>query len=297
MKDKIKIIKEDFVEWNINPSMKCLKINDRIYDKNIIVSPCAAEHWISTDLFKFRLYCQKKQIHVTGVCPINQIPLFSLFSDDIAIVEDNPSWYEYKHATTNGSSVKKISDDHVDIENGNFRTVFSSEISDDEVIENYKQKTVCILKSAYDLFRKIKHELSSGIIVIECKQEFKYALKRCLSNEDLPISGFDYSFQKDLLDKVGKENYMSTQILASNFLNWQYICYGGASNLMCVLPVKYLVLRDPTLNNSVIKIVQGFMKAKGYEKIPFFNGITNPGKLIGDFKILKNWDRPEIIEC
>lgn len=287
MRDKIRVMDDYYLPWTANAEFKSLAIQPRHHEQDIVVSPCGAEHWISTDLFKFRIYAERQQWHVTGLCPKNQIPLFSQFCDEIVIVDDNPCWYDL--ATSNGSLVSHLHEQQVNIEAGGLRSRFSTAVSDQEVIDRFKTKEVVILRSSYDLFRSIKHELPSKVIVVEYKKEHN---RRNLNGID--TIGSDHRFQRELIQKIGKDNYMAIQILASNFLNWQFMCSGGSSNLMCVLPVKYLFLKDSTINQSVETIVKGFMTARGCDGMPCFNSFKCPSEIDRGFDLLSSLEKPEL---
>ena len=55
---------------------------------------------------------------------------------------------------------------------------------------------------------------------------------------------------------------MSLQVLCSLLLDWQYICSGGSSNLLPILPIKYLSAWDSTYTNTTRTILRELSVAK-----------------------------------
>ena len=243
-----------------------LHIHERIYDDQIVISPCDSEYWISTDLFKFKIYADRNKQHVIGVCSYNQIPHFSLFCDEIWLTTAKPAWYQ-DHSNNNIHTGRfRQRHDYINIENGVFRNAFMSKISDAEVVETYAYKTIYLMESSYKKFLEIESTLPRNIIVAEAKQKRHHAFLIFLESLG-DIVGVRQDFQRELVSRV-TDHYMAIQILASNVLNWQFFCIGGSSNLMCVLPVKIIAMKDQTINESVLRIVYGFMEKRGLLNIP-----------------------------
>jgi len=270
-------------------SLGKLNIRPRVHARELVVSPCNYEHWISTDLFKFRLYAERQELHVIGICSFNQIPLFSLFCDEVILIEAKPTWYINDGVTINGARHRMK---YQNIEDSPLRREFARIISDEEVVERFAYRTVYFLQSAYDVFLGVQKELPSDRIVVEYK-EVKNGKPKIVS--DL-LLGEDRQFQKDLIAQIGHDNYMTVQIMASAYLNWQFLCLGGSSNLMCVLPVKSLCFRDRTINYSVEKIVSGFMMARcNIKNIPSCHGEKDSARILEDFALLtKFWPVPTL---
>ena len=145
------------------------------------------------------------------------------------------------------------------VERGHFRQVFSG-LATEKVIQRYQRRKVHILESAYDKFQSLN--LPSNRIICEIKpgrtawsggwvrEEMKFL--------NLPmVEGIDYEFQRKLLKITGPENYMATQILASKYLNWQYICIGGSALLFSVIPAKSILLAEQSIKESDKEIVAG----------------------------------------
>lgn len=228
-----------------------IKLNPRVFDHTIQISPCGMEHWISTDLFKFRIYAEQQKWHVVGFCPKNYIPHYSLFCDEIVIVKDRPGLYvgfSVNGFPTGRKDIKNIED-----KNLSPRKEFQ-QIPDEEAIARFKHRKIYLLRSVYEKFLSL--DLPADKVVCEIKEGDP--LREVVGAMNLPMAlGVDYEYQRGLLRNIGCDNYMSTQILASKHLNWQFLCAGGSSNLFSVIPAKTIYLQDQTLNHSVAAIVNG----------------------------------------
>ena len=295
-----------------------LIINQRIHDKQIVVTPCHSEHWISTDLFKFRIYCDKNEMHVIGICSRNQIPMYSIFCDEIWLVRSKPRWYSGH--TLNGIHVRgrfRKRTDYCDIEQGEFRRKFMLAISDEEVVDRFSDSVMYFLESGWKKFSSLREKLPTNVVMSEIKSASRVVRephlesgKKCFRGlEKIPFVGIDQQFQISLVEKTGIDHYMTVQIMASNFLNWQFFCLGGSSNLMCILPVRLLFMNDHRcVNESVGNIVRGFMLRKhGIAKLPYVNMVdemfprrgeatVNEEMLKESFTLLSNdYSIPELI--
>jgi len=263
--DQIKIVSDMSLKWDSRFKSNILNLNPKIHEKEIIVSPCADEHWISTDLFKFRIYAEQNNLHVIGICSKNQIPFFSLFCDDVVLVKSDQHWYDEDYSS---NGVYHHFKNKTDIEHGSIRGDFKK-ILDEDVIAKFCYRKICILESSYDKF--VSLNLPSDLIVVEFKESSVFPIQD-VKNFTLKTVGLDRQFQKDLLKKTHHEDYMSIQILASTTLNWQYLCCGGSGNLMSVIPMKLLSLQDQTIDDSVENIVRSFAEIRyGNRKIPIIN--------------------------
>jgi hypothetical protein len=260
-------------------TLNSITINLRIHSDEIKVSPCANEHWISTDLFKFRLWAEQEQKHVIGFCAKNQIPLYSLFCDEIVLISAKPVWYQKGHDSWNGLSFwDRYPNYIVDIEHGPIREQFE-QISNQEVIDRFSYSKIYFLESAYNKFLVIKDSLPIDVMVAEFKSGHILDTATFTS-----VVGLDYVFQRDLIDKVSVDDYMSAQILGSRLLNWQFLCWGGSSNLMCVLPVQAIALKDQTIFHSVEAIIRGFTKVRQQTQLfPYINHIPDITQLTTAF--------------
>ena len=215
-----------------------------------------------------------------------------MFCDEIILVKDKPSWYS--GGATNAGFGHKAA---MDIEWGPMRQVFSS-ISNWRVVEKFKHRKIHICESAYNKFHAL--ELPKDLLVCEVRaHDF---LREPIASLGLPMAvGIDYQFQKNLIETVGEDNYMSTQILASKYLNWQFFCVCGSANLFSVIPAKSIFLRDGLINQSVKSIVKrlsphAFWPAcfewtdRGFEKYIDYDNVMNAFKEMSavevDFEIV-----------
>ena len=235
-----------------------LIIKPQIYDEFVSVNPCSNENWISTDLFKFRLWAERNKKHVIGNCCYNQIPLYSLFCDELIITKSFfQNWYDHAGSY---SKIKKIvgGKNYIDIE---YKRDFFQNISDEDAASNFTNKEIYILKSAYDkfIFDDINYK---DIIICELKDRTDQRMKdKICSTKNMfknKLYCYDkkHKIQKHIMELSTQNHYMSYQILGSLLKNWQFLCCGGSSNLMCVLPIKSLFYNDFTMNNSVQTIIQ-----------------------------------------
>lgn len=234
-----------------------LVLKPRAYDSFVSVNPCNDENWISTDLFKFRLWAERNKKHVIGNCSYNQIPMYSLFCDELIITKHFfQNWYD--HSGSYSKVEKIVKKNYIDIE---YKRDFFQNISDQEAATEFTNKKIYILKSVYDKFilDDIKYK---NVIICELKyrtnQKMKNKIcsaKHILKNE-LHCYNKNNLIQKRIMEVSTQNHYMSYQILGSLLKNWQFLCCGGSSNLMCVLPIKSLFYCDYTMNNSVQTIIQ-----------------------------------------
>lgn len=246
-------------------SLGKVRFRPRQFEKEICVNPCMDEHWISTDLFKFKLYAEQIERHVIGFCSQNQIPHFSLFCDEVVLLKSNPTWYQGDY--TGHGNIMPNGYNLTDIENPDgIRADFSRVISDEAVIKRFSNREISILKSDYELFESL--ELPNNIIVMEVKDRcYCRSQLQKIFKSHLPVVGLNRDFQTELLKRVSAKSYMAIQILASNYLNWQFICCEGSSNLMGVLPVKTLLLSEQLITHSFANIVHGLHGGN----IPYIN--------------------------
>lgn len=282
---------------------KTIQINTRRYEDEIVISPNQDEHWFSVDFFNFRIWAERHQKHVVGITSLNYVPQFSQFCDEIVIVPANCKWYSGSY-TWNGiaSDASRLKHRIVNIER--MAHVFREEVTDQQVVERFANRKIYILRSAYKIFESL--DLPSDLIVIEAKN--KHNIFHSILNMKQPnVVGLGDGFQSSILEKTTTSHYLSTQILASNLLNWQFVCIHGSSNLMCTLPVKTLVLYDQTIKQHTINIVRGLNINK---TIPFMSSVDNKSlfcvpnferfltydNLMAAFEILtKEWNPPEIV--
>lgn len=283
----------ELIPWPAFPSFRSVRLTDRQCESTIFISPCRKEHWISTDIYKVRLYCEKHDIRIVTFGSLNHFPFYSLFSDEVVVSSphDAPSWYE-DPLTCRG----RYSSNNIDLppvqfvdvdghhERSELREKSVEEISDFEVIDRFSHKTIHLLKSAYEVFLSLDLEPHQRVVEakrLEHEVPFLEAAKK-QTTFDFKGASDDMSFQKGLLEKTTRNHYMTMQILASNLLDWQFFCCGGASNLMCVLPIKTLFFVDDTMNFSVQAVTRGFylsQHGKAARKCPIVLGIHHAKEL------------------
>lgn len=67
------------------------EFNQDKFDNQIILLMNINEHWNNLELFKFYLWCKKNKIRVVTYGHLNELPLFSLFSDAVILFPKNNS--------------------------------------------------------------------------------------------------------------------------------------------------------------------------------------------------------------
>lgn len=232
-------------------------INDT-FVQNIIIAPNHDEHFLSSELFEFQLYCHQNKIKITSFSRPNYFPFLSIFSDEIILSYNHkdPGWYDtfFSSNEIDFEPVKKL-EEFVDLDGPektgsgfrNYKQVNNFEFSSFEIVESMWSRKVYIRESTYFLFQKYVKNLPRNIIVCEIKQPGGSSDTMWLSRKinELPnVVGTDYMFQRMLLNKTKYTNYLGFQILCSLLLGWTYVCVGGSANLFSLLPIRSIILSD-----------------------------------------------------
>lgn len=257
------------------------------YDKEIVIAPHHRENYGNVNFWKLKLYCDRHRIKLTSYGTLNQLPVFSLFSDKVILQNDHNLSQLYtpvslagarksflKHLTTAEYAEVKIKWKQYNILMNPgpkprpawhmvnrlvpYLGASVREITNEEVISRFWNPTVCIREETYNKYRElVKEGLPNHIVCAEFKGSTPET-KSWVSKLSLPMMGMDRNFQKNWLKKTGN-HYMGVQILASAYSNWIFACRGGSSNLMIILPVKTILLDDDWIspNKNVRRIAQG----------------------------------------
>ena len=214
----------------------------------VYITPHSKENYENLGLVKLKIYCDESNIKIISSGHKNQLPLLSMVSDEIYLV-DYPEYYQGiyggKYKLTSWKTPDLFKYKKVKIEGAK---VFNHEANnvDKEKIKNYLTNSkVFIRKESFEIFQAEKSNLPTDIIICEIK---KCDFRTKLINQSNFI-GLDYTFQQSLVKRF-RYHYMSLQILASFILNWYYLCIGGAANLFSILPVKCLIMGDSCLEES-----------------------------------------------
>lgn len=158
------VYEQQFDDWQ---GYKRVCVDDNILRPNhseILIAPCHHEHWISTDLYKIRLYCEKHNIRLVSFGSTNQFPFLSIFSNDVVITDNyNPVLYSdgstknnvciddivclsnYEH-TDEGCNCEHCKDRDV----SEIRKKAREEISDQDVIERFWRPKVFVKQTSLD---------------------------------------------------------------------------------------------------------------------------------------------------
>jgi hypothetical protein len=259
-RDKIVIVPDWHLQPCEIPDFHSISLTCRRGKSEIFISPCRDEHWVSTDLFKIKIYCERKNISITSIGSYNQFPFYSLFSDRVIVgrMRKQAKWYTPigKHRWMHSGNETQAPIPVEDVENGPLREIAAKAVSDQEVIDRFGYRTVYILQSNYELFQSLN--LPKDLFVCEAKSTGKdYAFRAEIAAQTIfDVTGLNHVFQNQLLELIGSDRYMSIQILCSQLKNWQYLCCGGSSNLLCVIPIKTLFYADSCIKESEANIIE-----------------------------------------
>lgn len=249
----------------------CYRINHVPRSRSIIATMCQVENVTNLEILKFALWCRKNDTKLTMYGFLNQLPLFSVFADEV-ILQDSPQWATDLYAQNPNSvttyythrifsNFNGIELDHPAEEDKwpDFLTIADKEISDDEVAEQFKYPLIHIRQNAIDAYDKLS---AGGIIkknLIMCEVKTDHCggnhllsiFDNATKNYPLPIS-YDLPLKLKLSSAAGQD-YMSVQLLASALSNWMWICYGGSSSIFPFFPVKILSLSDAYCRHKTIR--------------------------------------------
>lgn len=288
-KDQIKVLPKDAInEVTVRRGKRTKKFSiidlnpTKKFNREIIIAPHHRENYGNTGFLKLKAYCDRYNIKITSFGLLNQLPVFSIFSDKVILQNDDAALNNLYHGASTAGADKSfipllskamyaevytpftqyvaIMNQTANIEDRPFMMAAAKTISDEETAEMFAHANVYIRQSSYELFHTLK--LPSNVIVCEFKPAIGPKLrpgddpnpivnwvKKRGKYLSFPITGLDKEFQKKLLNEVGS-HYMSIQIMASLINNWIFMCYGGSSNLMCLLPVKCLTMFDFWINTN-----------------------------------------------
>lgn len=268
---------KNFSIIDLNPQKK--------FAHEIVITPHYWENYGNIVFWKLKTYCERNNIKLIAFGLLNQLPLFSTFADKMILQNKENMSEIYRGGSMIGADkeyikyltdaeyteVKTVWYKHIVVMNPPARptrqykllqkrlpyyTSAAREVSDEEVAEKFTNLNTSIRQSSFDMFQKMR--LPKNVIVCEFKtsvlghQRFhlfpvhKWILRN-KENFALPLVGLNKVLQKKILSECGN-HYMSIQILASLFNNWQYMCQGGSANLMCMLPVKSIMFNEQWIN-------------------------------------------------
>jgi hypothetical protein len=234
---------------------------DETYPERYIIAPHSGENRNSLELLKFKLWAEKQRRGITCLGCLNQVPLFSQFCNRM-VLRDKPD-------CLNESYTCHLSDYHIDrtVPKGErgwwmdidikpenawdiktippFHRMLTENVADEKVLERYTEPVVWIRRETWELFKKLK--LPKDIFMCEIKPasdggKIREILDHNRDMFKLPLKGVTWEDQRELLNATGHQHYMGVQLLASLYNNWNFICYGGSSNLFSLLPVRVVHL-------------------------------------------------------
>jgi hypothetical protein len=246
-----KVFLVDDSAFQYQNGLKRIKLTNCDFKKSIVISPFHRECEVNTELFKLRLYAEKNNLKVISFGSPNFFPLYSLFSDEVVLCDSYQPMF-YQGDTHNGICLNKVSDKFWDIDHNNkLRKMVDKSISNDEVVDRFWNWEIYIRESTYQAFQKL--ELEENLLVAEIKATCN-KIRSVLHS--LNIKGADHLLQKKMISRVGTNNYLGCQILASQLKNWTYIVAGGACNLFSILPIKVLYHAERRLRPNSRDIIR-----------------------------------------
>ena len=236
--------------WNLD-------INQGSWNDSVKIQPHYGENTQNMELFKLKIYCEKNNIQVISRGRLNQLPLLSQISDRVELESKNNMVKIYSDGSHYLNHRKEIPPKR----NSQLWEKSWQEISDEEVIDRFMSTTVCIRRSSYEFF--IKEKFPKRLTVAEVRIGNNQQRRHISDNAPMKITGLDYSFQKQLVEK-SKDHYMSVQVLGSLLNQWSFLCGGGSANLHCLLPVNWLLLTETPkhFGFSTINIIRGLARSR-----------------------------------
>lgn len=219
-----------------HPFIWTLDVNLGEWEKKIIIQPHFGENEHNTELFKLKLYCERNNIKVIAKGRLNQLPMLSQIADRVILDEYSNMQSIYITTSHYKSRGRKIPGNGIDEWKEKF-----SKVSDEDVVERFKSTTLCIRRSSYEFF--MKSNLPKDITIAEVRLLNKQQKHHIQNHAPMEVTGLNYEFQIPLVQKAG-HHYMSVQVLGSLINHWSFLCGGGSANLLCLLPVNWLLLSE-----------------------------------------------------
>lgn len=236
----------DPISWL--PQGKVFVVNKDIdYEEEIFVAPNHKENFLGVVLFEFREECISQKKRIVSFGRANYFSFHALFADEVLIGGGpQPSWYldDYTGNNTDMDSIGKVK--FVDLNKSLKKKVYN--YPSNYIANKYWNKPIYIRESSWEIFQKFKEDCPKNVIMCEMKVPGRYMERMDRVSGRLlkinTIMGLSGVFQRGLLERIGYDNYLEFQILASWFLNWVFIAIGGAANLFSLVPVKSILLAD-----------------------------------------------------
>lgn len=258
----------------------------------LYIEPHRSENYENVGLVKLKIYCDDHNIKLISFGHKNQLPLLSMISDEIRLV-DYPeyydgiyggkygltSWRNPQQESLNRVIIKSNLVTHISDNNKDSRIKKINNIDETRIKDFLMNPNVYIRKESFDIFEREKASLPKDVIVCEIK---KCNYRDKLLNES-NFLGLDYAFQQLLVSRF-KYHYMTLQILASFYLDWFYVCIGGSANLFSLLPIRCLIMGDScledsypmleTIYNGLPKLVYKYKNNESVEEINYLRDLA-----------------------
>ena len=237
--DKSHVFKETFQKVDSN--------------KVFYIAESLVENFTNTDFLRLKTFADFENIKIVSIGDLNRYPLYSLISHEAIMTKNFKSNIYSKGNSTTSLDLKEIKEVHKPTAIKDISKKMYS-IKWQDIVEHFKNQTIKIRKSSYETYKNNESLINSNEIICEIKQQSKHALKE-LNNYDLiNKKSINYSFQNKLMSAVGKDHYLSTQILAANTKKISYICIGGSLNILGLLPIPILLGTDHSINKDGVEI-------------------------------------------
>jgi len=246
-------------------------LNRRSSRREMVITPHWHETFISIELLKLAIYCREHDIRLVSVGTMNQLPFFSLFSDEV-IVRATPLDTLFTAESSFGFDPGPwtAAPGFVDVHAADLsRGLALDRISIDAVTLAFSHPTVHVRASTVAVFDRLGWP--EDRISCEVKRHFFPRVLAALeAARDERIIGMDKSFQRATIAEVG-DHFMGLQLLACLYRGWRFIAAGGAVNLFNVLPVHPLLFIETQsdFNLEFQEIARRLCRAR-YGTHPFF---------------------------
>lgn len=231
--------------------------NGKTFKGIFYVSMHMGEHSTSLEILKFRLWCERHNYALCFYGSVNSIPLLSQFADMlllttcptvIDLMYGQQTCYIWPHNFwTNFINpyfhrLDTLQAKYVDAGLPPLFVMADAEITEEEVVERFRDVTILVRKTTFDLYQSLKQEgfIKPNQIVTEFHwvdkpQPWYVKLEKGTKDCNVELAAHDFNSQ---LFQRCHLHYMGVQVLSCLLSNWMYCCLYGAAELFTLLPVK-----------------------------------------------------------
>jgi hypothetical protein len=297
--------------------------------QRVLVAPHKLENTSNVDLWRVRCHCEKEGIHLIGYGSLLQLPMLSVFADELIVHSKRPcrlyspnprrTYYRapsrlarhraYLEVLAESSrAVYREVDIAVPIPITDWLREVRAKVSVDEIIQKFTWQTIFVRESTYRIYHEMARDGSLPRDCIWCEAAYfdrslpanTMAALDLLRQHDfgLPVVGLGscavdhYAFQRRLFESVG-DHYLGIQVLCSMLSNCFMLCLLGSSNLFAILPTKNIALTDRYLETVVTEEREPASSSRATVPAEILRSVLvaryGPA---GEAVILEPWDRP-----